>query len=127
MKAEDISTSAMTDIKIYKNTMVEIFSSPRNALFHLTSEHATDSTPPKIPRQLLADMHITREEEKALKIKEEATDAWREEHDIPGTESLLEMMQAEEMQKRGRSDTVSTVFLTAMTQKELEYILYQSK
>src|SRR5882762_11015329 len=29
-----------------------------NALFHLTSEHATDSTPPKIPRQLLADMHI---------------------------------------------------------------------
>ena len=30
-----------------------------NALFHLTSEHATDSTPPKIPRQPLADMHIT--------------------------------------------------------------------
>jgi hypothetical protein len=80
-----------------------------HALFHLTSEHATDSIPPKIPRQLLADMHITREEERALKIKE-ATDAWREEHDIPGTESLLEMMQAEEMQKRGRSDTVSTIF-----------------
>jgi hypothetical protein len=54
-------------------------------------------------------MHITREEEKALKIKEEATDAWREEHDIPGTESLLEMIQAEEMQKE-RSDTVSTAF-----------------
>jgi len=81
-----------------------------NALFHLTSEHATDSTPPKIPRQLLADMHITREEEKALKITEEATDAWREEHDIPCTESLLEMIQAEEIQKRERSDTVSTAF-----------------
>ena len=31
-------------------------------------------------------------------------------HDIPGSESLLEMMQAEEIQKRGRSDTVSTTF-----------------
>ena len=35
---------------------------------------------------------------------------WREEHNIPDTEILLEMMQAEEMQKRGRSDTVSTAF-----------------
>jgi hypothetical protein len=33
------------------------------------------------------------------------------------------MMQAEEMPKKERSDTVSTSFLTAMTQKELEYIL----
>ena len=55
-------------------------------------------------------MHITREEEKALGIKEQVTDAWREENNIPGTESLLEMIQAEEMQKRGRSDTVSTAF-----------------
>ena len=55
-------------------------------------------------------MHIRKEEEKALNIKEEATDAWREEHNIPDTESLLEMMQAEEMQKRERSDTVSTAF-----------------
>ena len=63
-----------------------------NALFHLTSEHATDSTPPKIPRQLLAYMHIRKEEEKALNIKEEATDAWREEHNIPGTEILLKLI-----------------------------------
>jgi hypothetical protein len=55
-------------------------------------------------------MHIIREEEKALKIKEEATDAWREEHDIPGTDSLLEIMKADEMQKRERSDTGSTTF-----------------
>jgi hypothetical protein len=66
-----------------------------NALFHLTSEHATDSTPPKIPRQHLAHMHIRKEEEKALNINEETTDTWREEHNIPGTEILLEMMQAE--------------------------------
>jgi hypothetical protein len=82
-----------------------------NTLFHLASEHATNSgTPPKIPRQLLADMFITREEEKALKVTEDATDAWRVEHDIPGTDSLLELIQAEEIQKRGRPDTVSTTF-----------------
>jgi hypothetical protein len=63
----------------------------------------------KSPRQLLAGMHIAREEEKALKITEEATHARREEHDIPGIDSLLELMQSEEIQKRGRSDTVSTV------------------
>jgi hypothetical protein len=77
-----------------------------------------DSTPPKIPRQLLSDMDITREEEKALKIIEEATDAWRAEHDIPGTDSLLEMMQADEMQKRERSDTVSTYFSVSHDQKK---------
>ena len=55
-------------------------------------------------------MHSTKEEEKVLKITEEVTNAWRQEHNIPGTESLLEMMQAEDMQKRGRSDTVSTAF-----------------
>ena len=53
---------------------------------------------------------ITREEVKAFKIKQEATDAWREEYNIPGTESLLEMIQAEEMHKRERSDTVSIAF-----------------
>jgi len=97
-----------------------------NALFHLTSEHATDSTPPKIPRQLLADMHITREEEKALKITKEATDAGGE-HDIPCTESLLEMIQAEEIQKERDQTQFPQLFLTDMTQKDLEYILYQSK
>ena len=56
-------------------------------------------------------MDITRDEEKALWIKEKVTVAWREEQNISGTASLLEMIQAEEMQKGGRSDTVSTVFL----------------
>ena len=88
-----------------------------NALFHLLSGHATGFTPPKIPRQLLADMHSTKEEEKALKITEEVTDTWREENNIPGTESLLEMMQAEDMLKRGRSDTVSTAFSESHDQK----------
>ena len=51
----------------------------------------------KIPRQLLSHMHIRREEEKALLIKYEVTVAWRKEHNIPDTESLLELIQAEEM------------------------------
>ena len=67
------------------------------ALLHLISEHSTGFTPPKIPRQLFSHMHITRGEEKALGIKEEVTVAWMEEHNILETESLLEMIQAEEM------------------------------
>ena len=50
-------------------------------------------------------MDITRDEEKALGIKEKVTVAWREEKNILGTESLLEMIQTEVMQKGGRSDT----------------------
>jgi hypothetical protein len=46
------------------------------------------------------------------------TDAWREEYNIPGIDSLLEMVQAEEMQKRGRSDTLSTVFSDSHDQKK---------
>ena len=80
-------------------------------LIHLTSEHATDSAPPKIPRQLLADMHIIREEE-GFKNQRSLRE-YRCLYDIPAT--LLEMMQAEEMQKRGRSDTVSTALSTAMS------------
>ena len=42
-------------------------------------------------------MHITREEENALLIKDKVTVSWREEHNIPDTESLLELIRAEEM------------------------------
>ena len=66
-------------------------------------------------------MHITREEEKASKITKEATDAWRKEHDIPCTESLLKMIQAEEIQKRERSDTVSTTLSDKPASKRPRY------
>src|SRR5882762_3923851 len=42
-----------------------------NALLHLISEHSTGFTPPKIPRQLLSHMDITKEEEKV-------TVAWKD-------------------------------------------------
>ena len=48
-----------------------------------------------------------KEKEKALKIKEEATDLYREEYNIPDTDGLLEMR--EEWEKRKRSDTISSV------------------
>ena len=70
-------------------------------------------------------MDITRDEEKALGIKEKVTVAWREEQNIPGISSLLEMIQAEEMQKGGRSDTVSTVFSNSHDQKRAR--IYQIK
>ena len=78
-----------------------------NALVHLASEHSTDGTPPKIPKQLLVDIFVSKEEGKALKIGGQVTDFYRREHDIPDTEGLLEMQ--EEWEKRKRSDTISTV------------------
>ena len=53
-----------------------------------------------------------------LQESKEAINAWKEEYDIPGTESLLEMMKAEEMQK-DRSDTVSTAFSNSHDPKRL--------
>ena len=74
-------------------------------MFHLASEHSTGTTLPTITGQLLVDIFISKEEEKALKFEEEITDLYRKEYNIPDT--LLEMR--EEWEKRKRSDTVSTV------------------
>src|SRR6267154_4062642 len=59
-----------------------------NVLFHLASEHSTGTTPPKITGQLLVNMFVSKEEEKALKIEEEDTDWYRKEHNIPDTDGL---------------------------------------
>src|ERR1700683_2354296 len=71
-----------------------------NALFHLACEHSTGTTPPTITGQLLVDIFVSKEEEKALKIKE-VTDLYRTKYNIPDTDGLLEMR--EEWEKRKRS------------------------
>src|ERR1700689_5308247 len=55
-------SSPCTNVPIHCPSSTSVSKAPQtiwkyNALFHLTSEHATDSTPTpyKIPRQLLAD------------------------------------------------------------------------
>lgn len=57
---------------------------------------------------------ITRKEEKALKIKEEATHSWREENDIPNTECLLELVQAKGIQKQPDQTQLPQLYLTAV-------------
>jgi hypothetical protein len=52
------------------------------------------------------DIFVSKEEEKALKIEEDATDLYRNDHNIPDTDGLE--MRAE-WEKRKRSDTISTV------------------
>ena len=49
-----------------------------NALYHLISEHSTGG-PPLIPGELLVQIFITKEEERALGIQERATINWRKE------------------------------------------------
>ena len=73
-----------------------------NALPHLISQHSTGTTPPAITGQLLLDIFISKDEEKA-------TEDYRKEHNMPDTEGLLEMRL--DWEKRKRSDTVSTVSL----------------
>ena len=75
----------------------------------LISEHSTGTTPPAITGQPLQDIFISKDKEKAQKIKEKATEDYRKEHNMPDTEGLLEMRL--DWEKRKRSDTVSTVSL----------------
>src|SRR5882762_626691 len=90
-----------------------------NIMLFFTYEHAIASTPPKIPRQLLANINITREEDKAVKIKEDATHAWKE-HYISGS-------KPKKCKKEADQTLCPKLFLIDITQNELEYILYQRK
>ena len=53
------------------------------------------------------DIFVSKEEEKALKIKEEVTYLYGKEYNIPDTDGLLEIR--EKLEKRKRSDTIYTV------------------
>jgi hypothetical protein len=68
-------------------------------------------------------MHITKEEERALKFTEEATHAWREEHDIPGTEACLKCRQ-KKYKKEADLTQFPHLFLSVMTKKKSEDIFY---
>jgi hypothetical protein len=73
-------------------------------------------------------MHITKEEEKALGIKEYITVAWREEHNIPGTESLDSAgNDPSRRNAKKREIRLSTIFSGSHDQNGLKDMLYQSK
>jgi hypothetical protein len=82
-----------------------------NALYHLISEHSSGSTPPPIPGQLLVQIFITKEEEKALGISEHITVDWRRQNNIPDSDGV------ELGLTRKRSDTVSTTHSDSHDQK----------
>ena len=66
------------------------------------SEYSSGSTPPTIPGQLLVQMFITKEEEKALVISEYNSVGWRRQNNITDSDGL------ELGWTRKRSDTIST-------------------
>jgi hypothetical protein len=59
-----------------------------NTLYHLIIEHSSGSTPPSIPEQLLVQIFITKEEEKALDISEHNTIDWRRQNNIPDSDGI---------------------------------------
>ena len=62
-------------------------------MIFFTYEHAIDSTAPKIPRQLLSNINITIEEEKASKMKEDGTHAWKEDNISGSKQKKCKMRQ----------------------------------
>ena len=79
-----------------------------NAMYHLIHEHSIGDTSPPIPGQFLVQIFITKEEERALGILEQATTRWRRQDNIPDSDGLKPSSQGTQVDKRNRSDTVST-------------------
>ena len=77
-------------------------------MYHLIHEHSTGDTSPPIPGQLLVQIFITKEEERALGIQEQVTTSWRRQNNIPDSDGFEDYLQGPQIDKRNRSDTVST-------------------
>lgn len=78
-----------------------------NAMYHLIHEHSIGDTSP-IPGQFLVQIFITKEEERALGIQEQITTKWRRQNNIPDSDGFEAYLQGPQVDKRNRSDTVST-------------------
>ncbi|KAJ6625273.1 hypothetical protein B0H10DRAFT_1783292, partial [Mycena sp. CBHHK59/15] len=70
-----------------------------NVIYHLFSEHSPDNKLPEIPPQLMIDTFIRRQEEEYMGIATEETNAYREVNEIPDSDGIEMMIEA---QKRGR-------------------------
>ena len=77
-------------------------------MYHLIHEHFIGDTSPHIPGQLLVQIFITKGEERALGIQEQVTASWRRQNNIPDSDSFDTYLQGPQVDKRNRSDTVST-------------------
>jgi len=78
-------------------------------MYHLVQEHSIGDTSPPIPGQLLIQIFITKEEERALGIQEQVTTSWRRQNNIPDSDGFETYLQGlQQVDKRNRSDTVST-------------------
>ena len=78
-------------------------------MYHLIHEHSIGDTSPPIPGQLLVQIFITKEEEMALGIQKKVTKSWRRQNNIPDSDGFEDYLQGPQVDKRNRSNTVSTV------------------
>ena len=77
-------------------------------MYHLIHEHSIGDTSPPIPGQLLVQIFITKEEERALGIQEQVTTRWRKQNNIPDSDGFEAYVEGPQIDKRSRSDSVST-------------------
>jgi hypothetical protein len=59
-----------------------------NAMYHLIHEHSIGDTSPPIPGQMLVQIFVTKEEERALGIQEQVTTSWRKQNNIPDSDGF---------------------------------------
>ena len=93
--------------------------------FHLKN----DDTLPPFPGELRVTTHIRSEEEKKTGIRQEQTDLWREDNDVPDSMSILELMQDQEIaqQEEGRegrrraASNISSILLGANLRQRKDY------
>ena len=57
---------------------------------------------------MLVQIFVTKEEERALGIQEQVTTSWRKQNNIPDSDGFEAYLEDPQVDKRNRSDTVST-------------------
>lgn len=80
-----------------------------NTVYHLLTDHELDNgTLSPIPGRLLMDMFITRAEETEMGIQERETQQYREDHHIPDSDDMQQVLP-DHIYKRERAATMSSV------------------
>jgi hypothetical protein len=71
---------------------------------HVWEKHARDGTLPHLPAETWFDSMITRAEERFHGIPDEATDEFRGEHEIPNSDTFMDMQAEQETDSEDHSN-----------------------
>ncbi len=96
-----------------------------NALVHVFVEHSEGGQMAILPGSMMAEIFISKAEEKSLGVGDEQTSAWRNEVGAPQSDDLPALEQANSswsLKKRERSGTADEAQLAGQISKRLNYV-----